>query len=178
MSDLTTTARPYARAAFDVAMAGNAMQAWTDMLDFMVAVACDPLMRSLLDSPALSQQQVADIFTSTCEGRISVQGANFIRLLAENGRVRLLPEIAAQYRQFRSEAEGTIDAEVASASAVNEAQLASISFALKRRLGKEVRLVSRVDPALIGGEVIRAGDLVIDGSVRGRLDKLSAALAH
>ena len=178
MSDLATTARPYAHAAFDVAVAGHEEQQWTDMLAFMVAVACDPVMRTLLDSPLLSKQQVADIFISVCEGQISEQGANFIRLLAENGRVQLLPEIEALYRQYRAESEGTIDAEVVSASDVNEAQLASISGALKQRLGKEVRLVSRIDPALLGGAVIRAGDLVIDGSVRGRLDKLSAALAH
>ena len=178
MSDLATTARPYAHAAFDVAVAGHEEQQWTDMLAFMVAVACDPAVRTLLDSPLLSKQQVADIFISVCEGQISEQGANFIRLLAENGRVQLLPEIEALYRQYRAESEGTIDAEVVSASDVNEAQLASIAGALKQRLGKEVRLVSRIDPALIGGAVIRAGDLVIDGSVRGRLDKLSAALAH
>ena len=148
------------------------------MLTFMVAVAGDPGMRALLDSPVLSKQQAGDLFVSVCEEHINERGKNFIRLLAENNRINLLPEIAALYRQYRAAAEGTIDAEVVSASEVNEAQLASISAALKRRLGKEVRLVSRTDPALIGGAVIRAGDLVIDGSVRGRLDKLSTALTH
>ena len=178
MSDLTTTARPYGRAAFDIASAHDEHQRWTDMLTFMVAVAGDPGMRALLDSPVLSKQQAADLFVSVCEEHINERGKNFIRLLAENNRINLLPEIATLYRQYRAEAEGTIDAEVVSASEVNEAQLASISAALKRRLGKEVRLVSRTDPALIGGAVIRAGDLVIDGSVRGRLDKLSTALTH
>ncbi len=178
MSDLTTTARPYGRAAFDVASAHHEPQQWADMLAFMVAVAGDPVMRALLDSPALSKQQTADLFISVCEEQLNEPGRNFIRLLAENDRISLLPEIAVLYRQYRAEAEGTIDAEVVSASEVNEAQLANISAALKRRLGKEVRLVSRIDPALIGGAVLRAGDLVIDGSVRGRLDKLSTALAH
>ena len=175
MSEQATAARPYARAAFEVAVAGGAQQQWTDMLAFMEVVAGDPVMRALLDSPVLSRQQAADLFISVCEGQVSEQGANFIRLLAENARMHLLGEIAALYR---ADAEGTVDAEVISASAVNEAQLASISTALKRRLGKEIRLASRIDSSLIGGAVIRAGDLVIDGSVRGRLDKLSAALAH
>lgn len=178
MSEQATAARPYARAAFEVAVAGGAQQQWTDMLAFMEVVAGDPVMRALLDSPVLSRQQAADLFISVCEGQVSEQGANFIRLLAENARMHLLGEIAALYRQYRADAEGTVDAEVISASAVNEAQLASISTALKRRLGKEIRLTSRIDSSLIGGAVIRAGDLVIDGSVRGRLDKLSAALAH
>ena len=178
MSDLATAARPYARAAFEVAVDGGTQQQWTDMLAFMEVVAADPVMRALLDSPVLSRQQAAELFISVCAGQVSEQGANFIRLLAENARMPLLPEIAALYRQYRADAEGTIDAEVISASHVNEAQLASIAAALKQRLGKEVRLASRTDPSLIGGAVIRAGDLVIDGSVRGRLDKLSAALAH
>ena len=178
MSDLTTAARPYGRAAFDVACAHQEQEDWTDMLAFMVAVACDPVMRSLLDSPTLSKQQTAELFISVCKDQVNARGENFIRLLAENDRIRLLPEIEVLYRRYRAAAEGTVNAEVVSASDVDDAQLAHITKALRQRLGKEVHLVSRIDPALIGGAVIRAGDLVIDGSVRGRLDKLSTALAH
>lgn len=178
MSDLTTAARPYARAAFDVARTHREQESWTGMLEWMVAVACDPTMRALLDSPALSRQQAAELLISVCEGQLNERARNFIRLLAENDRIRLLPDIEVLFRRYRAEAEGTVDAEVISASEVDEAQLAHITRALRQRLGKEVRLVSRTDPALLGGAVIRAGDLVIDGSVRGRLDKLSTALAH
>ncbi|MCY4420659.1 MAG: F0F1 ATP synthase subunit delta [Gammaproteobacteria bacterium] len=178
MSDLTTAARPYGRAAFEVACAHQEQERWTDMLAFMVAVAGDPVMRALLDSPALSKQQAAELFISVCKEQVDERGENFIRLLAENDRIRLLPEIEALYRRYRDEAERTVNAEVVSASDVDDAQLAHIREALKLRLGKEVHLVSRIDPALIGGAVIHAGDLVIDGSVRGRLDKLSTALAH
>lgn len=178
MSDLTTAARPYARAAFDAACAHQEQESWSEMLAFMVAVACDPTLRAVLDSPALSRQQAAELLISVCEARLNERARNFIRLLAENDRIRLLPDIEILFRRYRAEAEGTVNAEVISASEVDDAQLAHITQALRQRLGKEVQLVSRTDPALIGGAVIRAGDLVIDGSVRGRLDKLSTALAH
>lgn len=178
MSELTTAARPYARAAFDVAKANSEQEKWTEMLTFMAAVAYDPTMRALLDSPKLSQQQAADLFISVCEEQINQRGKNFIKLLAENDRITLLPEIAALYQHYRADAEGTVDAEVISADEVSESQLTKIAASLKQRLGKEVRLTSRIDESLIGGAIVRAGDLVIDGSVRGRLNKLSTALTH
>ena len=178
MSELTTAARPYARAAFDIAKANGEQQKWTDMLGFMAAVAHDPTMTALLDSPRLSQNQAAEMFISVCEEKIDQRGKNFIRLLAENDRLKLLPEITALYEHYRAEAEGTIEAEVISASEVSESQLAKITASLKNRLGKEVRLTSKIDSSLIGGAIIRAGDLVIDGSVSGRLEKLSTALTN
>ncbi len=178
MSELTTTARPYARAAFDIAKANGEQEKWTEMLTFMAVVAYDPNMRAVLDSPRLSQQQAAELFISVCEEQIDVRGKNFIKLLAENDRISLLPEIAALYQHYRAEAEGTVDAEVISASDVSESQLSKIAASLKQRLGKEVHLTSKIDESLIGGAIIRAGDLVIDGSVRGRLNKLSTALTN
>ena len=178
MSELTTAARPYARAAFDTAKANGEQQKWSDMLGFMAAVAHDPTMTALLDSPRLSQNQAAEMFISVCEEKIDQRGKNFIKLLAENDRLKLLPEVTALYEHYRAEAEGTIEAEVISASEVSEAQLAKITASLKNRLGKEVRLTSKIDSSLIGGAIIRAGDLVIDGSVSGRLEKLSTALTN
>lgn len=178
MSELTTAARPYARAAFDIANKHSEQQQWTDMLAFMAAVAYDPTMTALLNSPGLSQAQSAEMFISVCEGQVDQRAKNFIKLLAENDRVKLLPEIAALYEHYRAEAEGSIDAEVISASETSEAQLAKIAAALKKRLGKEVRITSKIDPSLIGGAVIRAGDMVIDGSISGRLTKLSTTLTN
>lgn len=178
MSELTTAARPYARAAFDVANTHNEKEKWTDMLNFMAVVAHDPTMRAVLDSPKLSQQEAAEVFVSVCGEQLNERGKNFINLLAENDRITLLPEIAALYHDYRVKSESIVEAEVISASEVNESQLANIAASLKQRLGKEVRLTSRIDESLIGGAIIRAGDLVIDGSVRGRLDKLSTALTN
>lgn len=178
MSELTTAARPYARAAFDIANAHGEQQKWSDMLAFMSAVAHDTTMNAVLDSPRLSQNQSAEMFISVCEEQIDQRGKNFIKLLAENDRIKLLPEITALYEHYRAEAEGTIDAEVISAQEVSESQLSKIAASLKTRLGKEVRLSSKIDTSLIGGAIIRAGDLVIDGSVSGRLEKLSTTLVN
>lgn len=178
MSELTTAARPYARAAFDIANKHSEQQQWTDMLAFMAAVAYDPTMTALLDSPGLSQEQSAEMFISVCEDQLDQRAKNFVKLLAENDRIKLLPEIAALYEHYRAEAEGTIEAEVISASETSDVQLAKIAAALKTRLGKEVRITSKIDPSLIGGAIIRAGDMVIDGSVSGRLTKLSTTLTN
>lgn len=178
MSELITAARPYARAAFDVATKHNEIQKWTEMLSFMTAVAYDPTMREVLDNPKLTTQQTAEIFIEACGQQMDERGKNFINLLAENERIVLLPEISVLYHHYRSKAEGTVEAEVISANEVSGSELEKIAASLKQRLGKEVRLTSRVDSTLIGGAIIRAGDLVIDGSVRGRLDKLSTALTN
>lgn len=178
MSELTTAARPYARAAFDIANTHGEQQQWTDMLGFMSAVAHDPTMSALLDSPGLSQAQAADIFISVCEEKIDQRAKNFVKLLAENDRIKLLPEITALYEHYRADAEGSVDAEVISAQEINDAQLSKIAASLKTRLGKEVRLTSKIDASLIGGAIVRAGDLVIDGSLSGRLDKLSTTLVN
>lgn len=178
MSELTTTARPYARAAFDIAEKNNEQQKWSEMFELMATVAYDPTMRAVLDSPRLSQQQSAELFIAVCEQYINERAKNFIKLLAKNDRITLLPEIAALFQHYLAEAEGTVDAEVIAASEVSEIQLEKIAASLKQRLGKEVRVSSRIDDSLIGGAIIRAGDLVIDGSIRGRVNKLSNALTN
>jgi len=151
---------------------------WSQMLSFMAAVAHDGELRRVLDSPRLSEEQAAEMFIAVCEDHIDDQGRNFIRLLAENRRLPLLPEITALFEFLRREAEGEIDAEVVSAQEISDEQKKAIAKALKERLGREVNLTTRTDEALLGGAVIRAGDLVIDGSIRGRLNRLSLALAH
>jgi F-type H+-transporting ATPase subunit delta len=178
MSELTTLARPYANAAFELARDQGEFDKWSQMLAFMAAVVHDSTMRAVLDSPRLDEEQAAQLLISVCEERIDDQGRNFIRLLAENRRLSLLSEIAALYESLRREAEGKIDAEVISAQDIDESQLGAIARALKKRLGREVHLSARTDQSLLGGAIIRAGDLVIDGSIRGRLEQLSTVLAH
>jgi F-type H+-transporting ATPase subunit delta len=178
MSELSTLARPYASAAFEMAKEQGDYDRWSQMLSFMAAVAHDGELRRVLDSPRLSEEQAAEMFIAVCEDRIDDQGRNFIRLLAENRRLPLLPEITALFEFLRREAEGEIDAEVVSAQEISDEQKKAIAKALKERLGREVNLTTRTDEALLGGAVIRAGDLVIDGSIRGRLNRLSLALTH
>ncbi len=178
MSELTTLARPYASAAFELAKEQQQFDHWSQMLAFMAAVAHDGILRAVLDSPRLSEAQAAELFISICQERIDEQGRNFIKLLAENRRLTLLPEITALFEFMRREAEGKIDVEVVSAKEISQAQLEAVTKALKARLGREVNVTTRTDESLLGGAIIRAGDLVIDGSIRGRLDQLSTALSH
>jgi len=178
MSELITAARPYARAAFELAKEQNRYGDWSEMLGFMAAVAHDPTMRALLESPALNVDQGCDLFISVCQDRIDDQGQNFIKLLAENRRLVLLPDIAALFENYRAEAEGKIEAEVVSAKEISQQQINTIAQALKKRLGREVTITTRTDTHLLGGAVIRAGDLVIDGSIRGKLNKLATALSR
>jgi F-type H+-transporting ATPase subunit delta len=178
MSELTTLARPYAKAVFEVAQAAGDLARWSDQLGFMAAVAHDPAVRVVLDSPRLTREAAAQTFIQVCEGHIDDQGRNLVRLLADNGRLTLLPEVAALYEVLRAGAEGKVEAHVVSARPVSEKQKAGIATALKKRLGREVELVCEVDENLIGGAVIRAGDLVIDGSLRGRLEKMAASLSR
>ena len=178
MAELTTAARPYARAAFEVARDHGRLDRWSEMLTFMAAVVRDPTMRALLDSPRLDSEQATALFMSVCEGYVDEQGENFVNLLAENRRLVLLPEIAAVYEHYRADAEGKIEAEVIAAHDIGPGQLAAIGTALKARLGRDVSLTTRIDPTLLGGAVIRAGDLVIDGSIRGKLNRLSVVLGR
>jgi F-type H+-transporting ATPase subunit delta len=178
MAELTTIARPYASAAFELAKEQKQFDRWSEMLAFMAPVAHDGTMRAVLDSPRLTEEQAAELFISVCEERIDDQGRNFVMLLAKNGRLGLLPEITALFEFMRREAEGKIDAEVVSAQEISKAQIEAIAKALKARLGREVNLTTRTDENLLGGAVIHAGDLVIDGSIRGGLNRLSTALTR
>ena len=178
MSELTTAARPYARAAYDIASTNGAVDQWSDMLGFCAAVEHDSAMQAALDNPSLNKQQRAGLFNEVCGDKLNQQGQNFIKLLAENDRLELLPEIAALYQHYRAQSEGTVDAELISALEVSEDQVNKIAESLTKRLGKKVSLKTRIDSSLIGGAIVKAGDMVIDGSVRGRLDKLSTTLAN
>lgn len=171
-----TLARPYAEAVFRLARERNALAHWSEMLKLAAAVAGDPQMNRLIDNPRVPRERFVEFFLDVCGKKMDKDGANFIRLLAENRRIQLLPEIAALYEQLRAAAEARVEAEVVSAAAVSPEQLKTIAAALKRRLGRDVRLATRLDPSLIGGIVIRAGDLVIDGSVRGKLGALATHL--
>ncbi|MEM7304974.1 MAG: F0F1 ATP synthase subunit delta [Pseudomonadota bacterium] len=133
MSELTTAARPYARAVYDLASQHGTVDQWSDMLDFCAAVGHDSAMHTALDNPSLNKQQCADLFNEVCGDQLDQQGQNFIRLLAENDRLELLPEIAALYKHYRAQSEGTVDAELISALEVSEGQAHKIAESLTKR---------------------------------------------
>jgi len=172
----TTLARPYAEAVFRLARERKSLAGWSEMLKLAAALARDPQMSRLIDNPRVPRERFVEFFIDVCGKKLDKDGANFIRLLTENRRLALLPEIAGLYETLRASAEARVEAEVISASAVGADQLKTIAAALKQRLGRDVTLATRLDPSLVGGIVIRAGDLVIDGSVRGKLKALATHL--
>ncbi|WP_133499274.1 F0F1 ATP synthase subunit delta [Cognatilysobacter terrigena] len=174
MSQALTLARPYARAAFNAARDEGRVTAWSQALAFAARVAADPQAQAVLKHPQLTSQQATRLLA--IEGSdASVQ--RFLTMLADNRRLELLPEITGLFEQLRAEAERVVKARVTSASQLSDAELAAIRDGLKRRFGREVELESAVDASLIGGAVIDAGDVVIDGSVKGKLERLQSALA-
>ncbi len=175
MSQALTLARPYARAAFSIARDGSGFADWSAALDFAARVAADPQVSGLLGNPGLTDDDAVVL--------LSPEGADplfrdFLALLAGNRRLVLLPEIAGLYEELRAEAERVVKARVTSATALPAGDLDGIRAALRKRFGREVEVETAVDASLIGGAVIDAGDVVIDGSLKGKLERLQAALAQ
>lgn len=177
MAEKITAARPYAQAVFELAQSQKELQRWSEMLALAVVVAGDDTLRKLVGHPRVHKDQLAELMLAACGDGLSPTGKNFIRLLVENSRLSLLPEIAALYEASRAEAEGVLKVQVTSAWPLSSAEEGKIAAALKARLQREIKLTATVDKSLLGGAVIRAGDRVIDGSVRGQLGKLAHALA-
>lgn len=176
MSELTTLARPYAKAAFEFALEKKDLATWTETLEFLSMVTNDSSMAKLLDSPSLTREKAADAVLSVAEGRLDQQAANFVSLLASNGRLELLPEIQALYEQHRAEYEKTVEVELLSAVELTEQQLQDLNSQLEKKLGRKININCQIDPTVMGGMIIRAGDLVIDASIRGKLNDLADSL--
>lgn len=175
MSQALTLARPYARAAFAIAQDEAAFAGWSDALGFASRLAADPRVASLLLNPELSQDQAVSLLAADGAGESFLR---FLSLLAENRRLAQLPEIAGLYEELRAEAERVVKARVVSAAELPAGELDAIKAALRKRFGREVDVSTAVDASLIGGAVIEAGDVVIDGSLKGKLSRLQAALAQ
>lgn len=175
MSQALTLARPYARAAFAVARDAGALAAWSQALGFAARVAVDPQASALLGNPRLTREDVVGLLSPEAA---DAAFANLLGLLFDNGRLSLLPEVAGLFDALRREAEQVVKATVTSASALSETELDTIKAGLRRRFGREVEVDTAVDASLIGGALIDAGDLVIDGTLKGKLGRLQAALSN
>jgi len=178
MAEISTIARPYSQAVFEMAQNQKKLTEWSLMLTFLSSVVSEPHMRSLISNTSIKKEQLTKLMEDICSDKLDDTGRNLVKVLMENRRLGLMPEIARQFETKRAEAEGTIEAEMVSAFDVTDAQLKSISDALQKRLGRKVSLTARVDNDLIGGALVRAGDIVIDGTVSGRLEMLSNALFY
>lgn len=175
MSDLTNIARPYAKAAFDYAVEQNALDAWLQMLVFAAEVAKDAQVQAYLRTHGTADKQ-ADLFIQVCGEQLNEQGRNFVKVMAENHRLLALPEVLAAFVVHKAAYEKEITVEVTSATTLTTAQQDKLIAALSQRLARKVKLNCSVNPEVVGGMLIKAGDMVIDGSVRGKLDRLATAL--
>lgn len=185
MADYNTIARPYAQAIFELAQESGRLAAWSESLGAAGQLTADGRIAGFLGNPALSDAQRLEFLTGLfAEAKCGLldgsddKGSNLLKLLIENGRVAALPEIAARFEALRAEVENTVDVVISSATALSPAQQQEIVSALSGRLGRKVQLQTEIDENLIGGAVIRAGDVVIDGSLRARLDSLTSALIN
>lgn len=178
MAEKATIARPYAKAAFESARQHNAFERWSKVLATASSVVQDERVARLLSSPRVTPEQLSGLIADIVGGDLDEQTRNFLATLASNRRLAFLPEIGSMYEGLRAEAENTADVQVVSAVALSEAQQQRLVTALKKRLKREVRLHCEVDASLIGGAIVRAGDFVIDGSLKARLDRLAGEMTH
>ncbi|MBW8459225.1 MAG: F0F1 ATP synthase subunit delta [Thiobacillus sp.] len=176
MSELSTLARPYAEAVFRMAQGENNLAGWSSRLQSLALIVSDAQVARLIADPAVSAERVADLIVEVAGSDLGERGSNFVKVTAENDRLSLLPEIGAQFEALKANAEGTLEATITSAQELTQAQLDELVAGLKARFSRAVNVQVAVDPELIGGAIIAVGDQVIDGSVKGRLQRMSFAL--
>ena len=177
MAEKSTIARPYAEAVFQIAQASGQLKEWSAMLQTVALITADADMQGIIGNTSISKEQLVQLIVGVAGDVMTEQGSNLVKLLAENRRLDVVAEITEQFETLKAEAEKTVEAEMISAQEVSAAQQSMIAAKLKARLGREVSLTCSVDESLMGGAIIKAGDMVIDGSVSGQLNKLSVELA-
>lgn len=178
MAELATLSRPYANAVFGLAQETNSLEAWSKALSVLVAASGNSVVQTMLSSPDLAAADKAGKLAALCADEINDAASPFLQALAEHDRLMLLEEVRNQFEALRAEQERTLDVDVVSAFELTEAQSEALKASLQKKYDREVSIASRTDASLIGGAVIRAGDIVIDGSVKGRLTKLVETLVQ
>lgn len=176
MAEWVTLARPYANAAFDYAVEHNALGDWQRQLRLAAGVAASDKLRSVIASPSLTSEQQASTLIALCGDELTEKVRNFIRVLATNKRLPLLPDIADLFEQLKRARENNVNVEIASAFPLDNALADRLAQALRGKLQRDVTINTVVDKSLLGGVLVRSGDIVIDGSLRGRLEKLAKAM--
>jgi F-type H+-transporting ATPase subunit delta len=177
MAEKITVARPYAKAAFEFARQHNSFADWSELLGTAAAVVADERVARLLSNPKVSPDELVNLLGEIAGKSLDEHGRNFLNALATNRRLELLPEIAGAYEALRAEVENTADVQLISAVPLNDAQRERFASALRKRFKCEVRLHCEVDASLLGGAIVRTGDMVIDGSLRAGLERLAREIA-
>jgi F-type H+-transporting ATPase subunit delta len=176
MAEAVTIARPYAVAVFRLAKEKKALAKWSEMLALVAAVAADERMRKLIEDPNQTSVFVEQTFLSVCANKLDATGENLVRLLVENDRLTVMPEIVSIFETLRADDEGRLDAEIIAATKLNDSQVKKLVAQLQTRLDKKIEAQVSVEPEIIGGIKIIVGDMVIDATVRGRLQELANTL--
>ncbi len=176
MSELATLARPYAAAVFKRAKETQATAKWSQSLAFMSAVLTNGDISVVVDNPKVNKHRLSALMLDICQGHVNEENQNFLKLLVQNNRLRLLPYIARLFEAYKAEDEGYVEVEVLTAYALSKETKHDLSATLEKILGKKIHMNVSVDKSLIGGVLVRAGDRVIDGSIRGRLQHMHKAL--
>ena len=176
MAEAITIARPYAGAIFRLAKENNALVAWSDMLSFAAMVASDAQMKAYIDDPKVAAGDLESAFLAVCGNKLNVQGTNLVKLLAEYGRMSILPNVASAFEALRAEDEGVLEAEITAATELSDTEVKTLVDKLQARFGKKIEASVKVAPEIIGGIKIIVGDTVIDASVRGQLQDLAYTL--
>jgi F-type H+-transporting ATPase subunit delta len=178
VADRATIARPYARAAFAHAQEAKQLPAWSKLLGAAASGASDARVARLIGNPHVTGDELVELLGGLSKHAAGEGGKNFLRALAANRRLHLLPYIHGQFEKLRADVENVVDVEVVAAREIAAPQEKKLAAALAKRLGREVRMHTRIDESLLGGAIVRAGDLVIDGSLKGRLERLHSALQN
>ncbi len=176
MAELSTLARPYAQAIFNLANENNTLKQWSETLTLLSQITQNESIIDLIHNPDITDEQLVLVITDIAKDELDEQGQNLVKIVAENDRLTIITAIAQSFETMRAESEGNIEAHVISAYAVNASQKKNIASALKKKLGREVTITTQTDKTLLGGIIIRAGDMVIDGSVKTQLEKITHSL--
>lgn len=176
MADNASIARPYAKAVFELAQETNSFEGWSTALNQLTAISNDDSFNSLVNDPRVESSKITDLLIDLTKDNLPEGGTNLINLLVQNDRTGSLGDIEQLFAELVAKAKASVNAEVTTAMALTEEQKASLSSALEARLGLKVQLAETVDPTLVGGAIVKAGDLVIDGSAKGRIEKLTTTL--
>ncbi len=176
MAELTTLARPYAKAAFQSALGDKALSAWSDALALLAEVSLEAQVQALVSSPTLTADKKGTAIIEVCGDKLGDKTKNFVTVLASNGRLPLLPQISELFELYKAHQEKSVDVSIETAFELTDAQLAALETSLKRTLARDVAFTTSINKDLLGGVFIRAGDTAIDASIRGRLAKLAGAI--
>lgn len=176
MTELSTLARPYAEAAFKRSKETGSAQQWSDSLNFLVAVAENEQLVEIIGNPRVTKDRLTQLVTDICAEQVDDEVINFVKVLVDNGRLKLIAQIAELFEQYKADDEGYVNVELFSAYALSKAEEKKYVTALEEQLAKQVKATVKIDKTLIGGVLARAGDKVIDGSISGQLQQLAKRL--